>query len=428
MIQLTELNFEVDEGPFPSVEMAERAILSFFMQRPLDYIGRAVAEGLDRDCFYKTAVHYDAIMDFHRRYPTCAEIDLIELVNHHILEGTINRCGGPSAVSEIYNASCRFELYRAYSAQLRECKARRTVIHATGRLKESPNSSEALEELKNALEAVQQALATPSRSKSGEEAAGEFIRQWKADFESADAIPGMPTGFEEIDAISGGMRSGGLWIVCAKSTRGKTVMLIQIAAYTIERGKTVAIFTLEMMTSEVTGRLVCVLGNVDYEPITQAKKSNKYDRAAMKRGLEAVQSSKVWIDDTPNQTMEHIEAECQRIKDITGELDLIVIDYMQIVDGDKRRGETRQQEVARISKAGKQLAKKFGVPVVSASQLNSAGETREARDLEQDADTLLFIADDGVKVGKLRNGKRDQVLKLFLHGEKQKFLNYPPTK
>lgn len=124
--------------------------------------------------------------------------------------------------------------------------------------------------------------------------------------------------------------------------------------------------------------------------------------------------------------MAHIEAECQRIKDITGELDLIVIDYMQIVKGEKLRGETREQEVARISMAGKQMAKKFGVPVLSASQLNGAGEVRESKSLEQDADTLLFIADDGVKVGKMRNGKRDQILRLFLHGDSQKFLNYQP--
>jgi replicative DNA helicase len=143
--------------------------------------------------------------------------------------------------------------------------------------------------------------------------------------------------------------------------------------------------------------------------------------------MDEITESKVWIDDTPNQTMAHIEAECQRILDITGELDLIVIDYMQIVKGETRRGESREQEVARISMAGKQMAKKFGVPVLSASQLNAAGEVRESKSLEQDADTLLFIGDDGVKIGKMRNGKRDAILPLYLHGDVQKFLTYKPT-
>lgn len=168
------------------------------------------------------------------------------------------------------------------------------------------------------------------------------------------------------------------------------------------------------------------MANMDYGPITQPKTSNKHDKAAMARGIEELIAAKCWIDDSPSQTMAHIESECERIKDSTGNLDLIVIDYMQIVKGEKQRGETREQEVARISMTGKQMAKKFGVPVLSASQLNGMGEVRESKSLEQDADTLLFIADDGVKIGKMRNGKRDSIIKLFLHGDKQKFLNYLP--
>lgn len=426
MIQNSNMDFEVDTGPFASVEMTERAILALFMHAPLKYIGRAAAEGLDRECFYKTAPLYDAITGFHNRYPTADEIDLIELVSNCIADGTIDRCGGPGGITEIYTTMPRMEFFRVYAAQLRECKARRMVVLATERLKEAPTSEDALEELKNSLEAVTKALAAPARAKNGNQAAAEFAKQWKDEFLSTDAIPGMPTGFEEIDAISGGMRPGGLWIICAKSTRGKSVMMLQIAAEAITKGKTVAIFTLEMMAAEVTGRLVSVIGNVDYGAITQPKTADKHQRAAMGRGVSEISTSKAWIDDTPSQTMDHIDAECQRIKDITGELDLIVIDYMQIVKGERQRGESREQEVARISMAGKQLAKKYAVPVLSASQLNKDGETRESRSLEQDADALFFIADDGVKIGKLRNGKRDSVIHLYMHGDKQKFLNYPP--
>lgn len=428
MIQNPNMNFEIDKGGMPSVEMSERAILGMFMRFPQKYIARASGEGLDRECFYKSAALYDAITDAHRRYPDAEEVDMIELVGHLTSEGMIDRCGGPSAIAEIWSTTCAFEFYRVYSSQLRECKARRMVILATERLKEAPNSEEAILEFKNSLEAITRALATPARSKNGKQSAAEFVQQWKSEFESADSIPGMPTGFQEIDEISGGMRVGELWIVCAKSTRGKSVMMLQIAAQSIQRGETVAIFSLEMMAGVVSGRLISVMGGVNYGAITQPKTSNKHDRSAIGRGVESMTTSKVWIDDTPNQTMEHIEAECQRIKDITGSLDLIVIDYMQIVKGERLRGENREQEVARISMAGKQLAKKFAVPVLSASQLNGNGEVRESKALEQDADTLLFIADDGVKVAKMRNGKRDSILRLFLHGEKQSFFNYPPER
>ena len=426
MIQNANFDFEIDKGGMPSVEMSERAILCLFMNYPKKYIGRSSAEGLDRKCFYKTANLYDAIIGFHDRYPDADEVDLIELVSHLQNNGTIDRCGGPSMVAEIYTSSGYPQFWKAYSQQLRECKARRMVIEATERLKDAHTSEDAIEELKNSLNEVSKALAMPSRAKDGKQSAAEFIRQWKLDFESADAIPGMATGFDEIDAISGGMRAGELWIVCAKSTRGKSVMMLQIASHVLGLGKTVAIFSLEMMAGVVTGRLVSVIGSVEYMAITQPKQSNKHHRAAIKRGIDSVTDSKVWIDDTANQTMDHIEAECERIREISGGLDLIVIDYMQIVKGERQRGESREQEVARISMAGKQMAKKFGIPVLSASQLNGNGEVRESKALEQDADTLLFIADDGVKVGKMRNAKRDQVIKLFLHGDKQKFLSYSP--
>jgi len=313
-----------------------------------------------------------------------------------------------------------------WGSQLREAKARRLGIMAANAIGESETSEEALRAAKDAVAAIEKALAGRSKAKSGKEAATAFVAQWKADFESSDSIPGTPTGFDEIDQICGGMRNGQLWIVCAKSTRGKSVMMLQIAANAIYHGKTVAIFSAEMTTSEVVGRLVTVLGSVDYGAITQPKTSNKHDRAAMSRGIEAVVNSKAWIEDTAGMTMDMIDGECQRIRDVTGSLDLIVIDYLQIVKGERQRNETREQEVARISMGAKQMAKKFAVPVVTASQLNGAGETRESKSLEQDADTLLFIADDGVKIGKMRNSKRNQVLKLFMHGDKQKFLHYPP--
>ena len=428
MIQNTNLDFEVDKGGMPSVELTERAILSLMMLYPKRYIARSAAEGLDSSCFYKLEPIHTAIVSFHARYPEAEEVDLIELVSHLVNTGKIDECGGPSKITEVFGTTPFPEFWTVYSQQLRECKARRMVVAATQRLKEAPDSESAVEELKSSLEAVSKALAIPARSKSAEQSASEFIRQWKSDFESEKEIPGMPTGFEEIDKISGGMRAGELWIICAKSTRGKSVMMLQIAAEAIKRGETVAIFSLEMLASVVTGRLISVISPVDFGAITQPKTSNKHERAAMKRGIDEFRASNVWIDDTPNQTMEHIEAECQRIKDITGNLHLIVIDYMQIVKGEKQRGESREQEVARISMSGKQMAKKFSVPVLSASQLNANGEVRESRALEQDADSLLFIADDGVKIGKMRNGQRDQVLSLYMHGSKQKFLNFREPK
>lgn len=417
---------EAPTNGMPSVLMAEKAVLSAMLHSPATFIGRAASEGVDADCFYLRGNLHAAIVAEWKDNPGTEEIELIGFITKLQLSGELDRCGGPSEVADTFNYSNkRFEEWTKWTLQLREAKARRMAILSAHRLAEAETSEDAIQETRTTLEALMKAVAGQGRAKTVRECVAEFIAQWKADFESNDAIPGMPTGYEEIDSISGGMRPGSLWIVCAKSTRGKTVMMLEIASRAIVSQKRVAIFTLEMTRTEVVGRLVTVIGSVDYSPISQPKKSNKHDRSAMSRAIEQLVASHVWIDDTAGITMEHIEAECQRIVDASGPMDLIVIDYIQIVKGERVRGESREQEVARISMAGKQLAKKFGCPVLSASQLNAAGETRESRSLEQDADTLLFIADDGVKVGKMRNGQRNQVIRLYLHGDKQKFLTYP---
>lgn len=418
--------FEHDPGGMPSAEIAEESILCCFMRYPQKYIARAASEGIDADCFYKLRQIYTEVISYAASHPDHDEINIELFLQTLELNGSLQRVGGPAAVASLIMHGPTHHFWTPFTSQLREAKARRIALLASKAISGTMTSDEAIKAVGDAMESLKSAISTPSRAKSWKQSVSAFVAQWKADFESTDSIPGMATGFEEIDTISGGMRAGELWIVCAKSTRGKSVMMLQIAAHAITLGKTVAIFSLEMMESVVAGRLISVFGCVDYGAITQPKTSNKHHRAGIKRAVDETIDAKVWIDDTPNQTMAHIEAECQRIKDITGELDLIVIDYMQIVKGEKLRGETREQEVARISMAGKQMAKKFGVPVLSASQLNGAGEVRESKSLEQDADTLLFIADDGVKVGKMRNGKRDQILRLFLHGDSQKFLNYQP--
>jgi replicative DNA helicase len=110
-----------------------------------------------------------------------------------------------------------------------------------------------------------------------------------------------------------------------------------------------------------------------------------------------------------------------QLRDTHGSLDLIVVDYIQLIRGNRGNRESREEEVARVSGGLKQLAKAMKCPVISASQLNDLNQVRESRAIEQDADALLFIADNGIKIGKLRNGQRDTLLPLLLNGQYQQF-------
>jgi len=126
------------------------------------------------------------------------------------------------------------------------------------------------------------------------------------------------------------------------------------------------------------------------------------------------------------QSLDSIASEAERIRDIEGRVDLIIVDYIQIVRGTRNKGDSREQEVASISGGLKQLAKKMQCPVFAGSQENDDGKTRESRAIEQDADVWMKIVDGGILLKKVRNGKRDVTIPLALDGASQRFRYFRP--
>lgn len=412
--------FEPYSGGMPTAQLAEESILCCIMRYPKQFVALLSADGIDAACFFIHGQIYRQILDYAAKFPEQEEIDLILFVQELDMLGVLGRCGGPSAVSNLVTRGPVENRWRDYAQQLREAKARRIAATSVKALSEALDSGEAITVTKATLEALLAAVIAKNKARGAIETGDEFIQRWSHDFESGD-IPGESTGFFEIDGISGGMRPGELWVVGAKSTRGKSVFMLQVASEFMKRKMNVAVFSLEMMAHEVTGRLVCVLGVMHYGAITQPKTANAHDKAGILRGVTEFKASNIWIDDSDTQTVESIEAEAQRISDTSGGIGLIVVDYIQLVHAVREKGVNREQEIARISKTLKQLAKRLRCPVLTATQLNEEGRSRESKAIEQDADALLYIAEDGIKVCKMRNGKRDSVLKLFLNGERQIF-------
>jgi replicative DNA helicase len=197
--------------------------------------------------------------------------------------------------------------------------------------------------------------------------------------------------------------------------------MLQIAESFISRGDAAAVFSLEMMESEIIGRLVTVCGRVNYGSIAQPRKATKGDFPRIQTAIAKITDSPLWIDASAGQSIDTIANEAEMIRDRSGVLKLVVVDYLQLIRGNRARGESREEEVARVSGGLKQLAKRLACPVLSASQLNEEGKTRESRAIEQDADVLLGIFEEGIKIGKLRNGERGRILPLYLNGEMQRF-------
>ncbi len=403
-----------------SNEAVEKSVLSTMMHNPNLY-KQALADGIDAECFWHPTnqIIFEAIKD--RPRDENGEIDLATFVPYLNDMGLLDRAGGPSAIMDVFTRNVTGSGWTIWLAELREMKGRRLTAIGSRSLSEAVDSAEAIETAKNIIEALTGAVETKSRTQNAKQAVGVFLDTFQADHAAGDLV-GMSTGLTELDDISGGLKGGQLWVVGAKPSRGKSVLMIQLAAEAIEQGKVVGIFSLEMTTHEVVSRLICYLARVDYGVITKPKSATKLDLEKIKRACGIISKSKLYIDASANQTMASIEAECQRIKDLNdGEIGLVVIDYLQIIKSPAKSSKSREEEVAHSSGSCKQLAKHLNCPVVTATQLNEQNQTRESRAIEQDADSLLYICDDGIKIGKMRNGKRDTVMRLLLNGARQRF-------
>jgi len=408
---------------FPYALAPEKWVLSLMFQDPATWIPRVLADGIEADHFHFPANQrfFQILID---RHSAGKSLDLTLLVTEEQPTGSLEAIGGPAGVSELYTyAVGGGSSYSHHVQALREYLARRRALQASAKLAEfdaQTDPEEIRSTLATALECVTGALSTPAGMKTAKEAAQAFYERLKAAYDNGD-LPGQTTGLDPIDLASGGIRPGELWIIGAETSGGKSVLMLQIAAHLAAQGKRVLVFSLEMLAPEIVGRFVSCHGRVSYGQITQPRTALKHSLGRIQAALEDIRAWNLWIDDRAKLSAAKIEAECLRRRDTDGPIDLVVVDYLQLVDGERGRNESRQEEVSRISKSLKNLAKTLGCPVITASQLNDDGRIREARDPAFDADAVLLIGAEGIKAAKLRNAPRGQVLPLMLNGEMQRF-------
>ena len=408
------------EPTIPSAHTSEKAVISSIL-KDATLLKRAAADGLSSDSFH----HPDTktLWEACRELPASEanQFDLIAVVQHLTDQDKLDRIGGASQVVECYSYAPTPAGWSQWVSTLKEYQARRLAQSAAREIATADDAAGAIESFRTTLQSLQQVVSGKQRSIDAEKAGQQFIETLLRDYNSGE-LPGASTGIAEIDEICGGMRPGEFWVIAGKPSRGKSVLMLQIASKFIADQRPVAIHSLEMMNHEVIGRLISVLTHTNYGAITQPRTAAKHELQKIQRGVEQISSSHLWIDSSSNQSIDSIAAEAERIRDLHGSLDLVVVDYLQLIRGSRSSRESREEEVARVSGGLKQLAKHLRCPVISASQLNDNNQVRESRAIEQDADALIFIADDGLKIGKLRNGQRDVVLPLRLNGQYQHFV------
>ncbi|MGJ7920625.1 replicative DNA helicase [Neobacillus sp. LXY-4] len=258
-------------------------------------------------------------------------------------------------------------------------------------------------------------------------------------------ITGIATGFAELDRMTAGFQRNDLIIVAARPSVGKTAFALNIAQNVATKtGENVAIFSLEMGAEQLVMRMLCAEGNINAQNLRTGSLTDE-DWGKLTMAMGSLSNAGIFIDDTPGVRIGDIRSKCRRLKQEHG-LGMILIDYLQLIQGNGRPGENRQQEVSEISRSLKALARELQVPVIALSQLSRGVEQRqdkrpmmsdirESGSIEQDADIVAFLYRDDyydketenkniieIIIAKQRNGPVGTVQLAFVK-EYNKFVN-----
>jgi replicative DNA helicase len=409
---------------------------------------------LDNLAYNQAAEHLkpeDFLLDSHRRIYS-RMMDLAEssrAIDHLTLAEELQRhaefepIGGYAYISGLLDGVPDRPSIEHYIKIVRDKAMLRGIISiSTAAIARASDQSDLAEDVLNDTEAQIFALSE-KRIGRGFMGVQEIVRE---SFGSIDAllqrgqrITGLATHFDDLDSMTCGLQRSDLVIVAARPSMGKTAFAMNIAENAaIEDGKTVAVFSLEMSKEALLQRMLCSVAKVDSHRFRTGSLWQD-DTRKVQRAMEKLAQAPIYIDDTPGIAVGEMRAKARRLKQSKGALDLIVVDYLQLMSGGGKRYENRTQEVSAISRGLKALAKELAVPVVALSQLSRAPESRggdhrpqlsdlrESGSIEQDADIVMFIFREEVYkqddpdlegkaeliIGKQRNGPIGRVMMAF---------------
>ncbi len=391
------------ERPLPHSAESERAILgAIILDNAL--VNQAI-ELLKPDDFYVRA-NYHIFRGMISMSERGQEINPILLGEELRREGVLEQVGGISFISELTYGLPHFTNVVAYAKVVRGKSLMRQLVKVSNKV-----TSEALEEedepevILDHAEQMIFALAD-ERTRQGfshvKPVADAILEKVQEMGGRGSVLTGLTTGFSEIDTMTSGLQPSDLIIVAARPSMGKTSFCLTLAQNAaLHAGAVVGVFSLEMSKEALVMRMLCSEGRVDAHRFRNGFLSRE-EWARMAGALGSLAETRIFIDDTPGISVLEMRAKARRLAAEQKQLDLIIIDYLQLMSGSSRRSDSRQQEVSQISRELKGLAKELNVPLVALSQLSRAPEARtdhrpmlsdlrESGAIEQDADVVAFI-------------------------------------
>jgi replicative DNA helicase len=396
------------ERPLPNSAEAERAILgAIILDNAL--ISQAI-EQLRPEDFYVPS-HRRIFLAMIALFERGSEINQILIAEELRRDGEIESVGGVTYITNLMIGLPHFANLAHFSKIVRDKSMLRQLVKVCNKV-----TSEALEEEDDAeiiLDHAEQAIfaLADERTRQGfahvKPVADSLLEHVQEMAGRSAMLTGLTTGFHDLDQMTSGLQSSDLVIIAARPSMGKTSFALTLAQNAaIHAQAVVGIFSLEMSKESLVMRMLSSEGHVDAHRFRSGFLSRE-EWARLAGALGTLAETKIFIDDTPGITVLEMRAKARRLAAEQKRLDLIIIDYLQLMSGSSRRSESRQQEVSQISRELKGLAKELNVPLIALSQLSRAPETRtdhkpQLSDLRESGcltgESLVTLAETGARV------------------------------
>ena len=420
----------------PFSDDAEKGVLSSFLQDPVARLGEARLS-LPPTAFYHEA-NRTVFVKLCELYDKALPIDPVIVTNILRDQDLLDKVGGPAAITELFTFVPSSAHFRHYLKIVEDAHIARRNIDAHARalaeffapsLDLSAAIAAAEEHVLNAGNGIIRRMTR----KTMKEAIRETLDGIEEHLKLAGALPGFPTGFECIDKSTGGLRKGKVTVFAGLPSDGKSAIMQNCARVALRSGARVGWYSLEMPLPEQTGRILCEDSGVDAGALYSGLMS-RAQQEMLARSIRELSEMGADIVETDGFTATEILADIA-----ASNYDLAVVDYLQLMEYDGRKGANREEIIASISRRMKQVAKKSGCHILTASQLNDQGKLRESRAIGQDADNVFLVHkhpnddgdgyDDARRVlfcEKNRGGKRHWQTSLLFNGPTFTFKEPPP--
>ncbi len=383
---------------------AEEAVLGAVLVNPQS-LGRIV-EFLKPESFYKPShkIIFEAVLELFRKNEP---IDIVTVSEHLRNKEELENAGGRAYINDLALNVVTTANIEFYAKIIQEKEIKRALINAGSEIVSMSYENEETDEV---LDNAQKLIFNIAAQKDTtdlvpiQDLVVASYEQIEMRYNNQDDLVGVDTGFYDLNALTSGLQKSDLIILAARPSMGKTAFALNLAQnVALKTKKGVAIFSLEMPKQQLVKRMLCSEAEVDTQRITSGHMQPK-DWEKLVDAMTRLSDAKIYIDDSSGLTATDIKAKCRRLMMEEKDLGLVVIDYLQLMEGGGNPND-RNQQISAISRSLKGLARELNVPIIALSQLSRGVEARndkrpmlsDLRDsgaIEQDADIVMFIYRD----------------------------------